>query len=144
MNDKEKKATLKILIIFGVAISIAISITWLVLILEFAEDIKQQMKEIVSWLFANFGSMTLGLILKILVNNKHKKEITEIVEGGAMFGKKQKEPIKFSNDFEVVIKDIKIVKKKGKLTFESIGDIKDFESDVAYAMGELVSLHLKN
>lgn len=76
MQDRQKKVILITLTIIGVVASIGVSIAWLLMTtLEFDYKNIDDWKDLGAWLYANFGSMTLGLILKILVNKKHLREV---------------------------------------------------------------------
>ncbi|MGL5204808.1 MAG: hypothetical protein ACRC63_01000 [Metamycoplasmataceae bacterium] len=131
----------------GIAVSISISITWLVYAVDFTLPWKEKATNLLAWLYANFGSLTLGLILKFLMNLRHVHTIKKIVKGGEEMFRKEKgeklDPIKFSQDFEIEVNDVKINKKNNKITFEFVGEVKDREKQLIYAFGELISLHQK-
>lgn len=82
-SDRQKKVIKYTIIGILLAIGITISITWLVLTcLGKYNSAIDFVKSILSWLFANFGSLIVGITVKILVSKilseKEKKEIEAI------------------------------------------------------------------
>lgn len=82
MDERQKKVILRALIILGISISIGLSIAWLVFIVLGFEykPIEEQLSSLFGLLFSSSGTMTLGLILKYLLNKRHLKEIKKEIK----------------------------------------------------------------
>lgn len=77
--DEKKKKKKKIIIItsiiLGITIALGLSITWLVFTcLNWNDNLTASVMSLIGWFYNNFGSMILGIIVKILVGSKLKKD----------------------------------------------------------------------
>ena len=85
LNTRQKKIIARTSIGLLICLGLSISITWLVfIIIDNYDSVIEIVRSVFGWLFANFGSLIVGIIIKILVsktiNKKHLKEIELIHE----------------------------------------------------------------
>lgn len=78
MEKRQKKIIIITLLVIAILICLGLSITWLVSIcLNWSIE---NWKELIQWLFANFGTLTLGVIIKMLINFYNIKKIEKTHE----------------------------------------------------------------
>lgn len=82
MDERQKKIIKSAFLVLFILASLACSGLWLYSIINdlmLVKDLTWQIviKESMVWLFTNFGSMILGVIIKLYINKKHRDQIHE-------------------------------------------------------------------
>ena len=82
IDERQKKIIKWFSLGLLLACVIALSITWLVFIVNDWQSTKEQIRLLIAWLFTNFGSISLGIFLKYIANRmmlkQNKREIEQL------------------------------------------------------------------
>lgn len=141
MDERQKKIIKSAFLILFILASLACSGLWLYSIINdlmLVKDLTWQIviKESMVWLFTNFGSMILGVIIKLYINKKHRDKIHEELDNRGIqpldlsnkrkgdnmnVSKDNKNSLKHPNNASkpyISFKHISIFKKKGSIVIE--------------------------
>lgn len=112
MNEKEKKLLIKISVIIVIIIALGLSATILGFIIykwSNNNNQEQSIQELLEWFAGNFGTLILGIIVKVMLNKRQLNDIDKkLIDSGL------KEKVVKNKQKEPAVKD-----KKVKNTIES-------------------------